>query len=307
MVVQSRSILRFVSSSSVARGVALLFALLVQPLMAQEWSLQPYAYSSLSESGEVNNEDYLVPLSVPRRVNNQLRIEKELRVDVTGIKETHRINDGHTTQQAFDHYLSVIKQLGGQVLYQCSSRDCGRSSSWAQNIYNISKLYGEDASQFYMVAQVQHNNASWLVTVYAVERGNRRVYAHVETLKLNSPLSGVAAPIVTGKALPLFIFNYDVNGVVSINPSLSDFNKIISLSRDNANVKIYILGYLQTGYSSTQEAIKRSTDAANQISTLLAKRGVSASKMIVKGLGPLVPFGQSPHTGNRVEVLVVDE
>ncbi|UZE97841.1 DUF4892 domain-containing protein [Alkalimarinus alittae] len=307
MVVKGRVMARFIKLRTIVLFIGVLGGGLAQFAFAQELAIKPYAHSSLSESGEINDEDYLVPLSVPRRVNNQLRIEKELRVDVTGVKDTHRINEGHTTQQAFDHYLSQIKQLGGKILYQCSSRDCGRSSNWAQNIFNISKLYGEDGSQFYMVSSIEHNNQQWLVSVYAVERGNRRVYAHVETLKLNTALSSDLAPAALTDKNPLFIFSYGLNGIVTVNPTLAEFNKIISLSQANPDAKIYVIGYLQKGYTTTQEAIERSTNAADQVSTLLQKRGINASKITVMGVGPLVPFGQGAHSGNRVEVLVLDK
>jgi len=288
-------------------AIGLLCALSVQSALAEGLAIPPYAHSSLSSSDTFNDEDYLVPNSVPRRINNQLRIENELRVDVTGLKETYRINDGHTTDQAFNHYLSKIKQLKANILYQCASRDCGRSSSWAQNIFNNSKLYGEDGSQFYLSASINKDGQQWLVSVYAVERGNRRVYAHIETLKLNTPLSSDVAPLSSGDKNSIFVFSYDVNGVVSINPALADINKIIELSRTDSEAKIYIVGHLQEGYSNTHKALNRSEEAAEQVSSLLKKRGVDADKITVIGVGPLVPYGKGVHSGNRVEVLVVGQ
>ena len=147
--------------------------------------ITPYSHSSLSSSAQFSNDDYLVLLSVPKRVNNQLRVDKELRASVSGLKETYRINDGHTTEQAFKHYLSELQQLDAELIYQCASRDCGRSGSWSDSVYRNSKLYGKDATQFYLASALERNGEKWLVTVYLVERGNLRVYAHVETLKLN--------------------------------------------------------------------------------------------------------------------------
>lgn len=307
MVVEKRNIRGLVKSRWAVMAISLLCALSVQSALAEELAIAPYAHSSLSSSDTFEDEDYLVPNSVPKRINNQLRIENELRVDVTGLKETYRINDGHTTEQAFNHYLSKIKQLKANILYQCASRDCGRSSSWAQNIFNNSKLYGEDGSQFYLSASINKDSQQWLVSVYAVERGNRRVYAHVEILKLNTPLSSDVAPLSSGDKHPIFVFSYGVNGVVSINPTLADINKIIELSRSDTEAKIYIVGHLQEGYSNTQKALNRSEEAAEQMSSLLKKRGVDADKITVIGVGPLVPYGKGVHSGNRVEVLVVNQ
>lgn len=307
MVVEKRNMKGSVKSEWTLVLIGLLCALFVQPASAEALSVAPYAHSTLSSSDTFIDEDYLVPNSVPRRINNQLRIENELRVDVTGLKETYRINDGHTTEQAFNHYLSKLKQLNAKILYQCASRDCGRSSSWAQNIFNNSKLYGEDASQFYLSASVQQGEQQWLVSVYAVERGNRRVYAHIETLKLNTSLSSGVTQLPSNDKNQMFVFSYGVNGVVSINPKLADINKIIDLSKSNTEAKIYIVGHSQEGYSSTQKALTRSEEAADQVSSLLKKRGVDGDRLMVIGVGPLVPYGQGVHSGNRVEVIVVSQ
>lgn len=307
MVVEKRNMKGSVKSEWTLVLIGLLCALFVQPASAEALSVAPYAHSTLSSSDTFIDEDYLVPNSVPRRINNQLRIENELRVDVTGLKETYRINDGHTTEQAFNHYLSKLKQLNAKILYQCASRDCGRSSSWAQNIFNNSKLYGEDASQFYLSASVQQGEQQWLVSVYAVERGNRRVYAHIETLKLNTSLSSGVIQLSSNDKNQMFVFSYGVNGVVSINPKLADINKIIDLSKSNTEAKIYIVGHSQEGYSSTQKALTRSEEAADQVSSLLKKRGVDGDRLMVIGVGPLVPYGQGVHSGNRVEVIVVSQ
>lgn len=307
MVVEKHGIRRLLKLEWAGFLVFLLAVILVKPAFAQELSITPYAHSTISSSETFTDEDYLVPNSVPKRINNQLRIENELRVDVTGLKETYRINDGHTTDQAFNHYLSELKKLNAKVLYQCSSRDCGRSSSWAQNIFNNSKLYGEDASQFFLSAIVQQQEQQWLISLYTVERGNRRVYAHIETLKLNTALASELASTSSTDANPIFVFSYGANGMVSINPKLAEINQIIELYRADTNTRLFIVGHMQQGDSSPHKAMSQSEEAANQVASLLKKRGVDGARLSVIGVGPLIPYGQGVHSGNRVEVTVVSE
>lgn len=307
MVVERHSTMETFKLAWAVMLVGVFSVLFVKPVTAGELSITPYAHSTLSSSETFSDEDYLVPNSVPKRINNQLRIENELRVNVNGLKETYRVNDGHTTEQAFNHYLSKLKQLNASILYQCASRDCGRSSSWAQNIFNNSKLYGEDASQFYLSALIQKAEAQWLVSVYAVERGNRRVYAHVETLALNTPLSSEMVPTSLLDSKQVFVFSFDLNGVVSITPKLADINQIIDLYRADTETSIYIVGHLQEGYTSTENAIQRSEEAAEQVASLLKKRGVNGSRLTVIGVGPLAAYGKGEHSGNRVEVVVVNQ
>ncbi|WP_250658373.1 DUF4892 domain-containing protein [Alkalimarinus coralli] len=297
----------FISLNRQLAVAGMLFALLFQPAMAEPFSVEPYTHSRLVSSDSVDDKDYLVLVSAPKRINNQLRIEKELRVDVKGQKETYRVNDGHTTEQAFNHYFSELKQLGGSVIYQCASRDCGRSTSWAQDVFGNAKLYGEDASQFYLAAAVQRGDEQWLVSVYAVERGNRRVYTHVETLRLRSPASSDIVQGVFGKKNAIFVFSYELSGVVTITPDMADINKVIELSEATPSSMIYIVGHLMDGYSSSADAIARSQEAAEIMAALLRKRGVDSNKLSVVGVGPLVPVNQGERSGNRIEVIVLDK
>jgi outer membrane protein OmpA-like peptidoglycan-associated protein len=288
--------------------LTLLFSVLFSQLVvADDLVISPYSHSSLSSSDQLTSDDYLVLMSAPKRVNNQLRVEKELRASVTGLTETYRINDGHTTEQAFKHYLSQVKQLSAKVVYQCASRDCGRSSGWAEDVYRNSKLYGNDASQFYFAAALQRNGEQWLVTVYTVERGNRRVYAHVETLKLNAPIEGDSLVGVFDDPQSLYVFNYDFNNTVKLNVDSAEIQKIMDLVETMPAPTIYIVGHMFQSGESTAEALKLSLNAAEQLSTVLQKRGVDASKISTLGVGPLIPVNQGIRTGNRVEVMVLSK
>ena len=288
--------------------IALLVLTLFSPLsFSDDLLVKPYSHSSLSSSEPISSDDYLILTSTPRRVNNQLRIEKELRANISGLKETYRINDGHTTEQAFKHYLSQLKQLGAKIIYQCASRDCGRSSSWAEGVYRNSKLYGKDATQFYLAAAVQTNGEQWLVTVYTVEQGNRRVYAHIETLKLNAPLESDEFQNLFVEQQALYVFSYDFNQTIKLNVDSAEITKIIDQVEALSSSTVYIVGHMSQGYESTVEALEQSLNAAQQLSTVLQKRGVEVEKISTLGVGPLVPVNQSLRTGNRVEVMVLSK
>ena len=274
---------------------------------ANELVVKPYSHASLSSSDQLSSDDYLILISAPKRVNNQLRVEKELRANVSGLKETYRINDGHTTEQAFKHYLSQVKQLGAKIVYQCSSRDCGRSSSWAEGVYQDSKLYGKDATQFYFAAAVQSNGQRWLVTVYTVERGNRRVYAHIETLKLNKPIEGDGFQDLFSEQQLLTIFNYEFKNTIQLDVDSAGIKKIIDQVEASPSSIVYIVGHMSQGYDSTADALKHSLNAAQQLSTVLQKRGLDAGKISTLGVGPLIPVNQGVRTGNRVEVMVLSK
>ena len=66
--------------------------------------------------------------------------------------------------------------------FTCRGRDCGRSNGWANQVFGQAILYGPEANQFYIAADQDGE----LVSAYVIERGNRRIYAHVEALRPRS-------------------------------------------------------------------------------------------------------------------------
>jgi len=74
-------------------------------------------------------------------------------------------------------YLDTSQQ---QMLFSCSSRDCGESFAWANAMFNEPQLYGNDRTQSLWVVKVQ--GARRYHVYYLIERPNRRMYFYRETL-----------------------------------------------------------------------------------------------------------------------------
>lgn len=109
-------------------------------------------------------------------IRRDLRIGDELNLDAALETVTYQIPEGASVDAVRDHYLS---QLGSDVLFQCEGRGCGRSNDWANQIFNDATLYGPDRNQRYVALEWQGR----LVALYIIERGNRRVYAHLRFLE----------------------------------------------------------------------------------------------------------------------------
>lgn len=109
-------------------------------------------------------------------IRRDLRIGDELNLDAALETVTYQIPEGTAVDAVRDHYLS---QLGGDVLFQCEGRGCGRSNDWANQVFNDATLYGPDRHQRYVALEWQGR----LVALYVIERGNRRIYAHLRFLE----------------------------------------------------------------------------------------------------------------------------
>lgn len=106
------------------------------------------------------------------RIRRDLKVDERLSVQAELETAIYRTPDGTAVADVVDHYRQA---LGGDLLFKCEGRGCGRSADWANQIFGESILYGPDANQRYLVMEWQDRLAS----LYVIERGNKRVYAHL--------------------------------------------------------------------------------------------------------------------------------
>jgi len=133
-----------------------------------------------------SRDDQFLPrkfvVSSVEKIRRNLRIERQVRINATLERTTYRIPDGTPRAEVVDHY---IRLLGSKELFACQGRGCGRSNLWANDVFKMAFLYGPDADQYYLAADYQGH----LVSVYIIERGNKRIYAHLEVMKPEAEIS----------------------------------------------------------------------------------------------------------------------
>ncbi len=113
------------------------------------------------------------------RVDKQrriVRLERSVRTQATLESATYQMDQFTRRDEVIDHYEHM---LGPSAVFSCSGRDCGRSNDWANQIFREAILVGPDRNQFYLAAEHEGH----LVSVYVIERDNKRIYAHVRVLK----------------------------------------------------------------------------------------------------------------------------
>ena len=122
-------------------------------------------------------------ISAVEKIRRELRIEQKLRIEAKALGVTYRIPSGTPRAEVIEHYRRL---LGPDALFSCEERDCGRSNGWANNVFGEALLYGPDGNQFYIAAELDGR----LAAIYVIERGNRRIYAHVQVLRPRSEVHG---------------------------------------------------------------------------------------------------------------------
>lgn len=164
--------------------VVALFAAKVMALPAPPLAngIEPFPLGEVSHFTERRVIDYRLILGAVVKIERQVRVNREQRLNGTLQQITWEIPRSHQPEEAFNFMRTQLVDLGARILFECVGRDCGASNIWANDLFDNSTLYGRDDSQRYLAASLNGNYFS----VYAVRRGNQRVYLHLDLLLSDS-------------------------------------------------------------------------------------------------------------------------
>lgn len=230
------------------------------------------------------------------KTRRDVRVKNEVRVAATLESATYQMPPGTPRADLIAHYLA---QLGAGEVFSCYGRDCGRSNHWANYIFELAILYGPDANQFYFAGEHEQQ----LVSLYIIERGNKRVYAHLRVLgpsgdvalrrneEVVERLAGRGFSVIEG-------VRPELNGEFG-DSALAAFANLAPQLQIFAGQEIYVVCHLY-GSRGTDELLA----SAERCST-------AAARALTLDPGPeMMPFGAGPllprETGNlpRIELVL---
>ncbi|WP_293266530.1 DUF4892 domain-containing protein [Neptunomonas sp.] len=123
--------------------------------------------------------DYALPLGSVEQVNGVERLEREEGMTGRLTRISYRIPEGNTTRKVFSFFKTQLEKQKAEMLFSCQGRECGSSNYWANDVFNFSKLYGVERSQYYLAARLP----GVTVSMYVIERGSRKLYFHIDVIE----------------------------------------------------------------------------------------------------------------------------
>ena len=121
------------------------------------------------------------------RIRREVRIDRSMRTAARLTRVTYRTPNGTRLDDVVEHYEAVVGDLGGRGDFTCKGQECGHSTLWANQVFGVKELAAPDPAQFYLAATIDGSNLGFvdagsvaLVSIYVVQRPNRRVNAHVD-------------------------------------------------------------------------------------------------------------------------------
>ncbi|WP_331347088.1 DUF4892 domain-containing protein [Cellvibrio sp. UBA7661] len=289
-------------------------ALISFPLSAAELPLEHYPHARIMFQSVAANDDYVLALSSYKKIAGSWRVDRQQRLAGMLARYTLELPEGHGANKGFDFYLEQLYAFNVRELFHCKSRDCGTSNSWANNHFKILQLYGLDQYQQYGAYEVITADAKpFYVSLYAVQRGNKRVYLQVDVLHTDkvievgiasSPESIIKSLLTNGYYMfPDFIVsNLKSDKPVQVKPAhIQALVDVLALEPD---WKVALVGHDYAPVSLAQQQ-KYSLVYADQLKAELLEQGVSADRISSYGFGSLAPAGRGDRSA-RVEIVKVD-
>lgn len=264
--------------------------------------LSRYTASTIIEYGLIEGSYDFIYASVDK-IKRDVSFESSVRFTGSGQKITYEMPRGVSREDALRWYTAQLDRLGGTMLFACEGPDCGRATIWASQIFRIRSLSAPDRQQSYAAYVLGDATDQTLVALYVVERGNKRVNAHIEEVKPNAPVTfdenrGFADSLnATGIAV---IRNVTPKRDGSID---DDAKKVISaIAKQMSNMvtrDIYVVCHVHAS-GAADPLIEASGRCAEEVAGQLAEESSVEPKAM--GVGPLLPV--EGRKLSRVEVVV---
>ncbi|MCV6591019.1 MAG: DUF4892 domain-containing protein [Marinobacterium sp.] len=224
--------------------------------------------------------DYRWVLGALEKVNNVLSAESEQRLTGQLTRISYRIPAGVLPQEAYDYIRKQLLQRGAEERFRCEGRACGSSNEWANRVFRYARLYGVERSQRYSAWQL--NNVS--VALYAVQRGNKRVYLHLDLLQqlgMSEADPYSPAPDAVAQVARLQTQGYIRWPVVEPEEALLGYLK-------RTTAQFWLVGHDRR--SLPPEQLKaQSQQQAEQVRQKLIAQGIAATRLQSFGIGALAP------------------
>lgn len=228
------------------------------------------------------------------RSHRDLRMDRGERVAARLLQATYRLPDGTRLEDAVAHYAEAVEALGLPVAFTCRGRDCGRSTVWANDVFGVKELVAPDPAQFYLAA----SDGQTLLAIYVVQRGNRRVYAHVDRALREVPATEDAAALVARLRQDGFLMvpNATPDAAGALPPAAVAALGELGEQLAGEVAEVHVVCHMAGPVAESKPASER---CAEEAAGALAGAGIEATGY---GGGPLLPRRGAP--GRRVELVL---
>jgi len=259
-----------------------------------------------------SNENYQLVLGSLRRVAGQVVREEVERLRGRVTRITYEVSQSFTGANVIEFFEDQAQQLGYTQLFNCSGRECGSSSYWANTVFENRILNGLERNQFYMALETNDPSIDKAyLSVYVITRANRRLYAYIELVELGASVEREISSLdlqnlQESGSLIVQDLEFDSEDRLSVNFGIVELTRFL---HENPNLRLYIVGHVGAAEGSASNAavdqlLARSLNRANQVRDQIIEQGIAPNRLTAQGVGPLAPICAEENCVNRIEAVL---
>lgn len=232
---------------------------------------------AIDQSAELDQQitqsvrDYRFALGAVVKINRDVRIDKEQQLSGELTRTTWEMPKSFDPDDLLIELRDQVVKQKGEILFECAGRDCGTSNIWANDLFNNTDLLGRDDFQRYFAAKLDDQ----YLAAYAVRRGNRRVYLHLDQIT------------EAEQSVPWLELLVD-RGWVKLPNIEEPTLKLLADHLQDSRSPVRLVGHQQGADQGIAE--QESKRLVERVAAYLVDRaGVESGQLEVHGLGALAP------------------
>ncbi|WP_111496029.1 MULTISPECIES: DUF4892 domain-containing protein [Marinobacter] len=271
--------------------------------------LPPFPMATVESDVSIEAPNHHVLLSPVREVNDEIRAERQLRLDVEGSGRLLQIDPDSSLDRVSEFYREVLAREEGRTLFTCSGRDCGRSNVWANRVFRQATLYGRDEDQGYAAYSYRDDDGTLrLVLLYSITRGNKRDYVWLEELAVQESADAVSLSPEAGRILGPLQVPWSGNITYRFDWDPDTRQKLVGWAEAPGSTVMITSHVVLGGDETVGDALDRSSRVADAMQALLEKIGIPREQQFLINAGPAQSAIQTGRGGgNRIEIVVIKE
>jgi len=253
---------------------------------------------------------YTLALGTYKKLGGSWDAERQQRLNGDLLRRTLELPSDRSAREGFQFYHKQLRDYPLRELFACQGRDCGGSTNWANHHFGIPQLYGLDAYQYYGVYELTLDQALYYASLYAVRRGNDRVYVQLDVLKTepdaaDRPRMTLSSMIDALANEGYFVLDTHVAESTPSGqgwvPSDAVLEPLIELLQARNDWRLALVGH-DYGPGGLEQQRRLSKSYAEALKRSLVSAGVAGERLETFGLGSLAPAGRRALSA-RLEVV----
>lgn len=269
--------------------------------------LPEFPLATVEHRVQIDSARHRVLLSPVREVNDEIRADNQVRLDVEGTGRLMRIDPDSSLERVSEFYRESLARRESRTLFSCSGRDCGRSNVWANAIFHQSTLYGRDGDQAYSAYSYRDDSGQLhLVLMYTITRGNRRDYLWLEELVVQDESTVAALSPEAGRVLGPVYVPWSGHLTYQFDWDLNTREKIVNWAGSPGATVMIVSHVVLESTETIEQALDRSARVGDAMQALLVRLGVPMEQQMLVNAGPAMTAVQDARAnGNRLEIVVI--